>query len=90
MTAHQAFELATLIMFALYFVTAMVGMRLFGGVQSAVWFAGSSALRAMALALALFGPQGDVRTAAGSSVAALRNSWTGRSCCGACSSRCCF
>ncbi len=68
MTAHEAFELATLIMFALYFVTAMVGMRLFGGVQSAVWFAGSSALRAMALALALFGPQSDVRTLAGSSV----------------------
>lgn len=68
MTAQQAFQLATLLMFTLYFVTAMVGMRLFGGVQSAVWFAGSSALRAMALALALFGPSGDMRTVTGSSV----------------------
>lgn len=54
MTAVQTMQLATLIMFALYFVTAMVGMRLFGGVQAAVWFAGSNALRAIALALALF------------------------------------
>ena len=68
MTPTQALQLATLIMFVLYFVTAMVGMRLFGGVQSAVWFAGSSALRAMALALALFGPAADTRTVAGASV----------------------
>ncbi len=68
MSSVQALELATLIMFTLYFVTAMVGMRLFGGVQSAVWFAGSSAMRAMALALALFGPSADMRTGAGASV----------------------
>ena len=68
MTALQALELATLIMFVLYFVTSMVGMRLFGGVQSAVWFAGSSALRAMALALAIFGPASTIRTVAGASV----------------------
>ena len=68
MSLVQALELATLIMFALYFVTVMVGMRLFGGVQSAVWFAGSSAMRAMALALALFGPAFDIWTGAGASV----------------------
>ena len=68
MTPVQALQLATLIMFMLYFVTAMVGMRLFGGVQSAVWFAGSNALRAMALALALFGPASDFETIAGVSV----------------------
>ena len=68
MTAVQALQLATLIMFVLYFVTSMVGMRLFGGVQSAVWFAGSNAMRAMALALALFGPADEIRTVAGASV----------------------
>jgi len=68
LTSNQALQLATLIMFALYFLTAMVGMRLFGGVQSAVWFAGSSAMRAMALALSLFGPASDMRTTAGVSV----------------------
>ncbi len=68
MTSVQAFQLATLIMFMLYFVTTMVGMRLFGGVQSAVWFAGSNAMRAMALALSLFGPASDPRTIAGASV----------------------
>lgn len=68
MTAVQALQLATLIMFALYFITAMIGMRLFGGVQSAVWFAGSNAMRAMALALSLFGSSSDIRTLAGVSV----------------------
>ena len=68
MTVVQTLQFATLIMFVLYFVTTMVGMRLFGGVQSAVWFAGSNAMRAMALALALFGPTSNIRTVAGSSV----------------------
>ncbi len=68
MSSVEALQLATLIMFVLYFITAMVGMRLFGGVQSAVWFAGSSCMRALALALALFGPSSDIRTSAGASV----------------------
>lgn len=68
MTSIQTLQLATLIMFVLYFVTSMVGMRLFGGVQSAVWFAGSNAMHAMALALSLFGSPADIRTVAGSSV----------------------
>lgn len=68
MTPIQTLQLATAIMFALYFVTALVGMRLFGGVQAAVWFAGSNALRAMAIALALFSAPNDRWAAAGSSV----------------------
>ena len=68
MSSIQTLQLTTSMMFALYFVTALVGMRLFGGVQSAVWFAGSNALRAMAIAVALFSGMGPTWSSTGSSV----------------------
>ena len=64
MTSVQTFQLATAIMFLVYFVTALVGVRLFGGLRAAIWFAASNALRALSLLLAFSLRPDDARAAA--------------------------
>ena len=41
----ETLQLATVMMFALYFFTALVGSRIFGGLKAALWFAGSNLFR---------------------------------------------
>ena len=53
MSPVETLQLATVMMFALYALTALVGSRIFGGLKPALWFAASNTCRMAGVLIAL-------------------------------------